>query len=48
MKDALQKAVESNATKSAGATTADEAMKYAQAALNLSNAFIGLSNLDKK
>jgi hypothetical protein len=42
MNDALEAAIKSNATKSGTAERADDAMKYAQAALNLANALVTL------
>ena len=43
MKEALANAIKATAKKAAEATSPDEAMKFAQAALNAANALIGLT-----
>lgn len=48
MSDALEAAIKANAKKSEDAKTADDAMKYAQAALNAANALISLTLNIKK
>lgn len=48
MKEALEAAIKSAAAKVAESKTADEAMKYTQAALNAANALIALSNIGNK
>jgi len=45
MKEELEKAVKASATKSADAKTADEALKYSQAALNAMHALVTLGNV---
>lgn len=45
MKEKLEEAVKSNAEKSAKATTPDDAMKFAQAALNAAHALATLFNM---
>jgi hypothetical protein len=45
MKEELEKAVKSNATKAADAKTADEALKYSQASLNAAHALVTVANI---
>lgn len=48
MNEALEAAIKANAKKSEEAKTPDDAMKYAQAALNMTNALIGVTLNIKK
>lgn len=45
MKSELEKAVKDNATKASNASTADEAVKYSQAALNAAHALVTVTNI---
>lgn len=47
MKEELEAAIKALAKKSADATTSHEAMQYAQAALNATNALMGVTNIKK-